>query len=269
MMNATIPALGFGLFRLSEAEVDRVVPAALKAGFRHFDTAQIYGNEAALGRSLQNAGLQRTEVFLTTKVWIANYKPELFRTSVEESLGHLQVDQVDLLLLHWPGREVPLEAQIEMLQAVRDAGITRLIGVSNKNRDWLARSVALTGGQIATNQIEMHPYLDQNAMADHAARLGVSLTAYFALADGAVPKDPVLQQIRADHGKTATQVALRWLLQQGHKVLTKTARPERVPENLAVTDFTLSPEEMARIAALARPDGRLIRRPDLTPGWDA
>lgn len=269
MGHPELPALGFGLFRLSAEEVERVVPAALEAGFRHFDTAQIYGNEAALGRALQKAGVARNEVFLTTKVWIANYGADLFRPSVEDSLARLQVDQVDLLLLHWPGREVPLEGQIERLESVRQAGLTRMIGVSNQNRDWLARSVALTGGRIATNQIEMHPYLDQSAMAAHAAGLGVSLTAYFALADGAVPKDPVLQKIGAAHGKTAAQVALRWLLQQGHKVLTRTARPERVAENFAVSDFTLAADEMAQIAALARPDGRLIRRPDLTPGWDA
>lgn len=268
MAHSLIPPLGFGLFRLSAEEVERVVPAALDAGFRHFDTAQIYGNEDALGRALQKAGVARNEIFLTTKVWITNYAPDLFRPSVEESLARLRVDQVDLLLLHWPGRDVPLEAQIEMLETVHDGGMTRMIGVSNQNRDWLARSVALTGGKIVTNQIEMHPYLDQNAMAAHAASLGVSLTAYFALADGMVPKDPILQEIGANHGKTAAQVALRWLLQQGHKVLTKTARPERVAENLAVNDFTLSPDEMARISDLARPDGRLIKRPDLTPGRD-
>lgn len=264
-----IPALGFGVFRMSDAEVERVVPAALDAGFRHFDTAQIYGNEAALGRALASAGARRDELFLTTKVWVDKYGPAAFAPSVDESLDKLGVEQVDLLLLHWPGTQVPVAEQIALLNDVAEAGRTRAIGVSNQNIAQLRASIAASRRPIVTNQIEMHPYLDQSAMIAAAKAECVALTAYFAMADGAVPNDPLLKEIGARHGKSAAQVALRWLLQQGHVVLSKTARPERVAENMAVFDFTLDDGEMTRIAGLARPDGRRVNPEGLAPAWDA
>ncbi|MCB4767144.1 aldo/keto reductase [Ancylobacter sp. Lp-2] len=265
---AAIPALGFGVFRMSEAEVEQVVPAALEAGFTHFDTAQIYGNEAALGRALQAAGARRDQLFLTTKVWVDKYSPDRFAASVAESLDKLKVDQVDLLLLHWPGDKVAIAEQIAMLNEVHAAGLTRFIGVSNQNVAQLRESVALSAAPIVTNQIEMHPYLDQRAMTKAAAAANVSLTAYFGMADGEVPRDPKLAAIGARHGKTAAQVGLRWLIQQGFVALSKTAKPERVAENIAVFDFALSDEEMATIASLARPGGRLVSPPGLAPAWD-
>ncbi|MBP2300543.1 aldo/keto reductase [Azospirillum picis] len=265
---AAIPALGFGVFRMSDAEVERVVPAALDAGFRHFDTAQIYRNEAALGRALQAAGARRDELFLTTKVWVDNYSPDRFTASVAESLDRLKVDHVDLLLLHWPGDTVAIAEQIEMLNAVQAAGLTRHIGVSNQSIAQLRESVALSRAPIVTNQIEVHPYLDQRAMAAAAKAAGVAITAYYGMADGAVPKDPALQRIGAKYGKSAAQVALRWLVQQGHVALSKTARPERVAENIAIFDFALDDADMAAIGALARPDGRIVSPAGLAPAWD-
>ncbi|MGV1795335.1 aldo/keto reductase [Rhizobium sp. A37_96] len=266
---AEIPALGFGVFRMSDAEVERVVPAALEAGFTHFDTAQIYGNEAALGRTLQAVGARRQDLFLTTKVWVDNYSPENFAASVDESLDKLKVDRVDLLLLHWPAEKVAIADQIEMLNAVQAAGKTRFIGVSNQNIAQLSESIASSQASIVTNQIEVHPYLDQRAMTDAARAAGVAITAYYGMADGAVPKDPVLQRIGAAYGKSAAQVGLRWLIQQGFVALSKTAKPERVAENFAVFDFALSDEEMAAIGKLARPNGRLVSPPGLAPTWDA
>jgi len=265
---AEIPALGFGVFRMSDEEVERVVPAALEAGFRHFDTAQIYRNEAALGRALQAAGARRDELFLTTKVWVDKYSPELFAASVDESLEKLKVDQVDLLLLHWPADQVAIADQIEMLNAVQAAGKTRFIGVSNQNIAQLRESVERSQAPIVTNQIEVHPYLDQSAMAAAAKELGVAITAYYAMADGKVPRDPELQRIGAKYGKTAAQVTLRWLIQLGHIVLSKTAKPERVPENFALFDFALDDGDMAAIAKLARPDGRIVSPAGLAPAWD-
>ena len=266
---AAIPALGFGVFRMSDAEVERVVPVALEAGFRHFDTAQIYRNEAALGRALQSAGARREDLFLTTKVWVDKYSPDLFAASVDESLDRLKVDRVDLLLLHWPGDTVAIADQIAMLNAVQAAGKTRLIGVSNQNVAQLRESVARSKAPIVTNQIEVHPYLDQRAMAEAARAAGVAVTAYYGMADGAVPRDPVLQGIGAKYGKSAAQVALRWLVQQGFVALSKTARPERVAENIAIFDFALTDEDMAAIGRLARPGGRLVSPPGLAPAWDA
>jgi len=266
---AAIPALGFGVFRMSEAEVEHVVPAALEAGFRHFDTAQIYRNEAALGRAIQAAGARRDDLFLTTKVWVDNYSPDRFAASVDESLDKLRTDRVDLLLLHWPGDTVPVAAQIEMLEAAQAAGKTRFVGVSNQNIAQMRESMALSGAPIVTNQVELHPYLPQHALAAAAKASGVALTAYYGMADGAVPKDPVLQRIGAKHGKTAAQVGLRWLVQQGYVALSKTARSERVKENIAIFDFALDEADMAAIASLARPDGRIVSPPGLAPAWDA
>jgi diketogulonate reductase-like aldo/keto reductase len=266
---ARVPALGFGVFRMSDAEVEHVVPAALEAGFRHFDTAQIYANEAALGRALSAAGAKREDLFLTTKVWVDNYAEDRFAASVDESLDRLGVDQVDLLLLHWPGDTVPVAEQIARLNAVQAAGKTRFIGVSNQNLAQLRQSVSLSAAPILTNQIEVHPYLDQSAMAAAAREMGVAITAYFGMADGAVPRDATLRAIAAAHGKTAAQVGLRWLVQQGFITLSKTAKPERVAENIDIFDFALTEAEMATIAGLARPDGRLVSPAGLAPDWAA
>lgn len=266
---AAIPALGFGVFRMSGTEVARVIPAALEAGFRHFDTAQIYQNEAALGLALQAAGAKCSDLFLTTKVWVDNYSPEKFATSVDESLDRLKTDRVDLLLLHWPGNKVSIADQIAMLNAVQAAGKTRFIGVSNQNVAQLKQSIAVSRAPIVTNQVEAHPYLDQTAMARAANAAGLAVTAYYGMADGAVPRDPVLQQIGARHGKTAAQVGLRWLIQEGFIALSKTAKPERVAENINIFDFQLSGEDLAAIRKLARPNGRLVSPPGLAPAWDA
>ncbi len=266
---ASIPALGFGVFRMTEAEVEAVVPAALETGFRHFDTAQIYENEAALGRALHRAGARRDALFLTTKVWVTNYTAERFAASVDESLDRLGVDQVDLLLAHWPGDQVPVARQVEWLNAAQAAGKTRLIGVSNYNRTQLREAIATSAAPIVTNQIEAQPYLDQSAMTALARETGTALTAYFAMADGAVPRDAVIGAIAETHGKTPAQVGLRWLLQQGFIVLSKTARPARLAENFDIFDFVLTAGEMAAIAGLARPDGRIVSPKGLSPDWSA
>lgn len=266
---AAVPALGFGVFRMSDAEVERVVPAALEAGFRHFDTAQIYQNEAALGRALQAAGARRDDLFLTTKVWVDNYSADAFAASVDESLDRLKVDQVDLLLLHWPADLVPIAEQIERLNAVQAAGKTRFIGVSNQNIAQMLESIERSAAPIVTNQVELHPYLPQHALTAAAKEAGVAVTAYYSMADGAVPKDEVLQRIGARYGKSAAQVGLRWLIQQGYIALSKTANPARAAENIAIFDFALDDADMAAIAALARPGGRLVSPAGLAPAWDA
>lgn len=266
---ARIPALGFGVFRMSEAEVEEVVPAAFATGFRHFDTAQIYRNEAALGRALAKVGARREDLFLTTKVWVDQYSAARFAASVEESLEKLKVAQVDLLLAHWPGDTVPVADQIAWLNEVQAAGKTRFIGVSNYNLSQFREAVAQSKAPILTNQIEMHPYLDQSAMLALTGASGATVTAYYGMSDGAVPRDPVLQAIGAAHGKTAAQVALRWLLQKGCIALSKTAKTNRLAENFAIFDFTLTAAEMATITALARPDGRIVSPKGLAPDWAA
>lgn len=242
---AAIPALGFGTFRMSDAEVAEVQPKALKLGFRHVDTAQVYGNEAAVGAA------------------------DLLQ-SVEESLKKLGVDHVDLLLLHWPhGNDPPREVQITELNKTVSKGMTRHIGVSNYNVAGMHEAAQLSDAPLVTNQVEYHPYLSQAPVLQACADLGMALTGYYGMADGAVPQDEVLKDIGAAHGKTAAQVALRWLVQQPRVVtLSKTAKLARLPENFGIFDFELSAAEMTAIHGLGCQDGRIISPKDLAPDWD-
>lgn len=267
---ASIPALGFGTFRIDEANTARMVKEVLGLGYRHIDTAQIYGNEAAVGAGLAAAGVPRQDVFLTTKVWVETYRTDRFRPSVEDSLRRLGTDHVDLLLLHWPNQAVPLEEQIENLNAVRKAGLARHIGISNFNTALMEEAVRLSPAPLVTNQVEYHPYLSQRPVLETARKLGMSVTAYYGMADGEVPADTLLADIGARHDKSAAQVALRWLVQQsGLIALSKTVSVARAAENAAIFDFSLTEAEMTAIHALARQDGRLVSPDGLAPEWDA
>jgi len=266
---ASIPAIGFGTFRMPGNDVLNIVPQALALGFRHIDTAQIYGNEAEVGEAIAASGLARGDLFLTTKVWVENYPREAFLASVDESLRMLKTDYVDLLLLHWPNDAVPLAAQIEALNAVHATGKVRHIGVSNFNIALMDEAVRLSAVPLVTNQIEYHPYLDQTTVIAAARKAGLSVTAYYGMADGKVFDDPVLKDIAAGHGKSVAQVVLRWLVQQeGVITLSKTVSATRAAENFAIFDFALSASEIAAIHALARPDGRIVSPPGLAPVWD-
>lgn len=266
---ASIPAIGFGTFRMPGNDVLNIVPHVLELGFRHIDTAQIYGNEAEVGEAIAASGVARGDLFLTTKVWVENYPREAFLTSVDESLSKLKTDYVDLLLLHWPNEAVPLAEQIEALNAVHAMGKVRHIGVSNFTIALMQEAVRLSAAPLVTNQIEYHPYLDQTPVVAAARRAGLSVTAYYGMADGKVFDDPVLKEIAAGHGKSVAQVVLRWLVQQeGVITLSKTVSAARAAENFAIFDFALSPSEMAAIHALAQPEGRIVSPPGLAPVWD-
>lgn len=266
---ASIPALGFGTFRIPGPDVLRIVPHALKAGFRHIDTAQIYGNEAEVGEAIAGSGVARGDIFLTTKVWVENYRHDAFLASVDESLKKLRTDYVDLLLLHWPNETVALSEQIGALNEVRQAGKVRHIGVSNFNTALMAEAVKLSKAPIVTNQIEYHPYIDQDVVMAAAKAAGMSVTGYYGMADGKVFADPVLKDIAAGRSKSVAQVVLRWLVQQeGFVALSKTVSEARVDENLAIFDFALTADEMAAIRALAKPDGRIVSPDGLAPVWD-
>ncbi len=266
---ANIPALGFGTFRMPEEDVHRILPQALKLGFRHVDTAQVYKNEAAVGDAIAKSGVSRGDIFLTTKVWVDQYKHDDFIRSVDESLTKLKTDYVDLLLLHWPKSDVPLAERIGALNELHKAGKVRNIGISNFNVALMDESVRLSDAPIANNQIEYHPYLDQTKVIEAARKHGISITAYYLMADGKVPKDEVLRDIGAKHGKTAAQVALRWAVQQPDVIaLSKTSTESRLPENFDIFDFDLSDEEMKAIFALAKKDGRIVNPGHLAPDWD-
>jgi 2,5-diketo-D-gluconate reductase B len=265
---ASIPALGFGTFRVPGPDAERMVSHVLANGYRHIDTAQIYGNEAEVGDGIRRSGVARGNIFLTTKVWVENYRHDAFLASVDESLGKLKTDYVDLLLLHWPNEAVPLAEQIGALNEVAKAGKVRHIGVSNFNTDLMRQAVNLSGLPIVTNQVEYHPYIDQTPVLRAAKQFDMSVTAYYAMADGKVLEDVVLKAIAAKHGKSIAQVVLRWIVQQGVIALSKTVSENRAKENAAIFDFELSPEEMASIHALAQPDGRIVSPDGLAPVWD-
>lgn len=264
---ASIPAVGLGTLFLKEAVCVDIVTAALRAGYRHIDTAQMYGNEREVGEGLRAAGAPRADVFITTKVWWNKLMPGEFERSVDESLEKLGVPSVDLLLIHWNNPQVPLKDSVGALCKVKRAGLTRHIGVANFTVPLLDEAVSVASEPLVTNQIEVHPYLDQSKVAAACQRHGMSITAYCPLARGKIPGDETLTRIGKAHGKSASQVALRWLIQQGMVVIPRTSKPERLPENLDVFGFTLSAAEMAEIARLKRPDGRLVSPPH-APKWD-
>ncbi|WP_160003502.1 aldo/keto reductase [Rhizobium sp. 18055] len=265
---ASIPALGFGTFRMEGADTERMVSHVLQHGYRHIDTAQIYGNEAAVGQGIRASGVARADVFLTTKVWVANYSRDAFLASVDESLAKLKTDYVDLLLLHWPNIAVSLEEQIASLNAVAKSGKARHIGVSNFNTALMQEAARLSQQPLANNQVEYHPYLDQRPVIATAKELGMSLTAYYGMADGKVLADPVLQEIASAHRRSVAQIVLRWIIQQGFVTLSKTVSEARAAENAAIFDFDLSNEDMAMIQKLAQPDGRIVSPDGLAPEWD-
>ncbi|GHC69079.1 aldo/keto reductase [Limoniibacter endophyticus] len=268
---ANIPALGFGVYRVPGADTLRILPKALQTGFRHVDTAQIYGNEIEVGEAIQASGIARDDIFLTTKVWVDKYRHDDLIASVDESLKKLKTDHVDLLLLHWPKSDVSLSERIGALNEVQKAGKVRHIGVSNFSIALMEEAARLSETPIVTNQVEYHPYLDQSKLIAAARKAGISITAYYAMADGKVLNDPVLREIASAHGKSIAQVVLRWIVQQdGLITLSKTVTESRLAENFAIFDFELSDEDNQRIAALARPDGRIVNPPDLAPEmWDS
>lgn len=268
IQNKTVPALGFGTWKLKGQTGVDAVKMALKLGYRHIDTAQIYENEVDVGVAIKESGVKREDIFLTTKVWMSNVAPGDFQRSVETSLRALQTDYVDLLLLHWPVPSVPLADQVAALREMRDTGRAVLIGVSNYTVPLLQEACDTLGVPVANNQVEYHPFLSQKPVLDFARNRDMFVTAYSPLARGQINHSPVLAGIGKAHGKNAGQVTLRWLLQQ-EKVaaIPKAASPENITANFDIFDFALSDAEMGTISALARADGRLVN-PDWAPLWD-
>lgn len=263
-----MPALGFGTWQLENGTAVPLVEKALEVGYRHIDTAQIYGNERDVGAAIKNSGVKRDEIFLTTKVWIDKFRDGDLQRSAEKSLERLGADQVDLLLLHWPKPEVPLAETLKALNEVQSRGLTRAIGLSNFPSALLAQAAELSEAPIANDQVEYHPYLSLKALKAKADELGTSITAWSPLAQGKIADEPLLVEIGRAHGKTPGQVTLRWIIQQGIIAIPRTSNPKRIEENFDILDFDLSADEMASIHALARPDGRLGDWLDKAYAWD-
>jgi diketogulonate reductase-like aldo/keto reductase len=264
---ANIPAIGLGTWELSGRACARVVEQALRLGYRHIDTAQIYDNEREVGDGLRASGVRRDDVFVTTKVWTNHFAPHDLERSVKESLVSLRLPSVDLVLLHWPNSHVPLAETLGALAHAKRMGLTRHIGLSNFTVALIEQAVALSPEPLVCNQVEYHPYLDQTKVRAACAQHGLALVAYSPIARGHVKADETLAEIGRAHRKTPAQICLRWLVQQNVSAIPRTSRVERLSENIEIFDFELADDEMARIAALASPKGRLTDF-GFAPKWD-
>lgn len=265
---AQIPVVGFGTSQLGDCA--DVVAQALELGYRHIDTAWKYGTEPGVGRGMQLSGVPRKEIFLTTKVSHEYLRAADFARSVGESLERLQTDYVDLLLVHWPSVDnVPLAETMGALAKAKRDGKARHIGVANFNIAMVEDAMRLCPEPLCVLQAEYHPYLRQAKVLDFCRRAGLIFMAYCPLARGRLFGDPVLAEIAKSKGRTIAQTALRWLVQQGNIApIPRSANAQHMAESLRVFDFALSDEEMNRIHALARPDGRIANPKGRAPAWD-
>ena len=245
------------------------IATALKEGYRHIDTARKYGTEPAVGDGMRASGVPRSEIFVCTKVSHENLHAADFARSVEQSLRALGVDYVDLLLVHWPEKNTPLAETMGALAKAKRDGLTRHIGVANFNIAMLDDAIGLCPEPLATLQVECHPYLDQSKVIAACRARGIVLTAYCPLARGRIQGDAVLTEIGRRHGKTAAQIALRWLMQQDMiAAIPRSSNAARIAENIDVFDFELDEGDMRRIGALKRPDGRIANPAGRAPMWD-
>ena len=264
---AEIPAIGFGTSSLGDC--GEIVATALKLGYRHIDTAWKYGTERGVAEGMRASGVPRSEIFLTTKVSHEFLRADDFARSVDESLKNLGVDFVDLLLVHWPNPQIPLSEPMPALARAKRQGLTRHIGVANFNIAMLDEAIRLCPEPLVNLQAEYHAHLDQTTLTEACRRRGLIFTAYCPLGRGRLLRDPVLAEIAARKGRPLAQIALRWLVQQGNIIpIPRSSNAGRMAENLGVFDFALTEEEMKRIAALKRPDGRIADPAGRAPAWD-
>lgn len=245
-----IPAIGLGTWELRGRICARIVEQALRLGYRHIDTAQMYENEREVGEGVHASGVRRADVFVTTKVWPTHFAPHDLIRSAKESLVRLRMTEVDLLLLHWPSDRVPLSETLGALAQVKQAGLARHIGLSNFDADRVAEAVSLCAEPLSCNQIHYNPYLDQTATLAACRKFGLVPVAYTPIAKGRVTDDAELLRIGRHYRRTAAQVSLRWLVQQEIAAIPRTSKIERLQENLDI-DFDLSDADMAAISAIA------------------
>ena len=241
---ASIPAIGLGTWELRGRTCARLVEQALRLGYRHIDTAQVYENEREVGEGLRASRVRREDVFVTTKVWTTHFAPNDLERSTKESLTKLRLSEVDLLLLHWPNPQVPLSETLGALAHVKKLGMARHIGVSNFTVALIDEAVAACPEPLVCDQVEYHPYLDQTKVREACARHGMAVVAYSPVAKGRIRGDETLTGIGQAHGKTAAQVCLRWLVQQNVAAIPRTSKIERLSENIEIFDFVLSDDEM-------------------------
>lgn len=264
-----MPQLGVGTFRLEDDTARKSVLDALKIGFRHIDTAQIYGNEEQVGDAIQTDGIDREDFFLTTKVWYDRFGNKSFIESVHESLAKLKTDYVDLLLIHWPSPDdkVPMEEYLKSLAQAKEEGLTRHIGISNFTIAQMEQAVEILGeGEIYTNQIELHPFMQNRKVAERAHELGMSVTAYMPFAVGKVMKSETLNTIAEQHNASPAQVTLAWIKEKGYYTIPSSTNSDHLQDNFDFDKVKLSPEDMELIDNLD--NGDRIVDPDFGPQWD-
>jgi len=264
---AKIPAIGLGTWELRGRTCARLVEQAIKLGYRHIDTAQVYENEREVGEGLRASGVRRDDVFVTTKVWTTHFAPNDLERSTKESLARLRLSEVDLLLLHWPNPQVPLAETLGALAHVRKLGMARHIGVSNFTVALIDEAVAACSEPLVCDQIEYHPYLDQTKVLEACAGHGLALVAYSPIAKGRIKGDALLGQIGRKYRKTAAQVCLRWLVQQNVVAIPRTSKIERLSENIEIFDFELSGDEMQQVFRMGIAGNRLTDF-GFAPKWD-
>ena len=266
----SIPPFGLGTFRLQGQVVIDSVSTGLDLGYRVIDTAQIYENEADVGQAIADSGIPRDELFITSKIWIANFAEGQLIPSLRESLRKLKTDYLDLTLIHWPSPEnqVPVAEFMGQLLEAKRLGLTRQIGISNFTVALMKEAIATVGAEhIATHQIELHPYLQNRTVVDFATRHGIHITSYMTLAYGEVLKDPVIQAIAERNHATPAQVALAWAMQLGYAVIPSSTQRANLHSNLKAVQLTLSEADMAQIEDLER-GHRLTSPKGIAPQWD-
>ena len=247
----SIPVIGFGVWQVPDDVVVDATLKALEVGYRHIDTAYLYLNERGVGEALRRSGLDRDDIFVTTKVWNTDHGYDETLRAFDKSTGLLGIDEVDLYLIHWPtpARDVYLDSWRALIR-LREEGRARSIGVSNFHEDHLRKIIDETGVIPAINQIELHPWLPQAQMRDVDARLGIKTEAWSPLGSGRLIDDPIINEIAAKYGKSSAQVMVRWSMQLGNIVLPKSVTPERIEQNIDVFDFELDDADMAAMASL-------------------
>ena len=247
----SIPVIGFGVWQVPDDVVVDATLKALEVGYRHIDTAYLYLNERGVGEALRRSGLDRDDIFVTTKVWNTDHGYDETLRAFDKSTGLLGIDEVDLYLIHWPtpARDIYLDSWRALIR-LREEGRARSIGVSNFHEAHLRKIIDETGVIPAINQIELHPWLPQTHMRDIDARLGIKTEAWSPLGSGRLIDDPVIAEVAAKHGKSPAQVMVRWSMQLGNIVLPKSVTPERIEQNIDVFDFVLDDADMAAIATL-------------------
>lgn len=267
---AAIPAIGFGTYRLEGETCSRMVAKAIEAGYRHVDTARMYGNEVEVGRGVRESGIARNEVFVTTKVWTDDLGSKDFIPAARKAIDALDLGAVDLLLIHWPNVAVPLAEAIEGLNRAVDEGLATHIGVANFTSAMMDEAVKLSSAPLVCNQVEYHPRLSQDAILEACERNDMALIAYSPIGQGKdLLNDPEIREMAERHGRTPAQIVLRWEIEQSRVgAIPRTSNPDRLRENLEIFDFELTEAERSHLFSMAKQRQRLVN-PSFVPQWDA